>query len=311
MAARGKDSFTAVQLEALSSVARLTVHCVPAQLTHEQLAALARNAEVLGITRRATTNFDEALTAHLPRLRGLAVYSTGYDWIDVDALQRRGITLALLPDYSTLSVAEHTLGMMLTLSRRLHLSDRVARNELPAGVSLRGWELAGKTLGLIGFGRIGQAVARLANAFSMRVLYYDRRAVMSDLGAAAGFDQVLASAEVVVLACSHERGAAPLIDASALAQMKAGSYLVNPARRALVDHEAVLREVVQKRLAGYAVDDRVFSAEQLARMEPGRILQSAHTAWYSNEAMARGTQGWVDNLVALARHRCLRPALAA
>ena len=300
LTARGAASFSPGQLAELSRVSRLTVHEVLSRLNNKELISLCRDAELLGITRRATINIDEELISGMPYLRGIAIHASGYDWIDLEALGRRNIALAILPDYSTQTVAEHTWGMILTMSRRLHLSDRVANGELPSYISLRGWELAGKTLGIIGFGRIGQAAARAAKAFSMRVIYYDKQDIISDSGIAVDFDEALSSADVMVLACSHERGASPVIDSSAIAKIKQGAYLINPARPALVDHDAVFQAIKDKRLSGYAVDDKVFTREQLADIEPGRIFQTGHTAWYSNESITRGTQCWVDNLVALA-----------
>jgi lactate dehydrogenase-like 2-hydroxyacid dehydrogenase len=300
LAARGAGSFSSVQLAELSSVSRLTVHEVYSRLNNWELISLCSDAEILGITRRATINIDEELISGIPGLRGIAIYASGYDWIDMEALCHRGIALAILPDYSTQTVAEHTWGMILTMSRRLHLSDRVVNKELPSYISLRGGELAGKTLGIIGLGRIGRAVANVAAGFSMLVIYYDRQNIKSDSGIAVNFNEVWSYADIVVLACSYERGAPPIIDSSVMARMKQSAYLINPVRQALVDNDAVLKAIRDKRLAGYAVDDRVFTREQLSGIEPGRIFQSGHTAWYSNEAIDRGTQCWVDNLIALA-----------
>lgn len=301
MAAQGRDSFSATQLHALEAAMDVTFHAVPGQLTHDRMRDLCADAEIIGFTRRATLNFDARLIDSLPSLRAVAVYATGSDWLDRDTLTQRGIRLALLPDYSTRSVAEHTLGLMLTLSRRLHLSDRISRGELPRSVSMRGFELSGKTLGIIGYGRIGQAVARLACAFGMRVLAHDLsvKPITTEVEHVSQ-QELLAASDMVVLACSLTRGAAPLIDGSVLTAMKAGALLINPSRSALVDNAAVLQAILERRLRGYAVDDAVFSAEQLALVEHGRILQSAHTAWYSDEAMARGTQAWVEALVELA-----------
>lgn len=304
MAARGRDSFSTAQLHALESAAHLTVHAVPDRLSPAQMREMCAPAEIIGFTRRATLDFNAELLDLLPNLRAVAVYATGYDWLDTHALERRNIKLVLLPDYSTQSVAEHTLGLMLNMSRRLHLSDRVARGDLPYGVSLRGFELSGKTLGIIGFGNIGRAVARMASAFDMRILAND----VVPKPPAAGIEmvevrQLLGESDIVVLACNLLRGSRPIIDRATLAAMKPGAILVNPSRSALVDNEAVVQAIADRQLRGYAVDDTVFDAAQLARIEHGRILQSAHTAWYSDEAMARGTQAWVDALVHLA-HAC-------
>ena len=305
LAARGAASFSGYQLADLSRASNLTIHAVPCRLNNSELISLCRDAEILGITRRASISIDEELISGLPDLKGIAVYASGYDWIDLEAMGRRNIAVSILPDYSTRTVAEHTWGMILTMSRRLHLSDRVACGDLPGYISLRGWELSGKTIGIIGLGRIGRAVAGIAGAFSMKVIYYDRRDIKSDLGSAVSFRKTLSSSDVVVISCSYNRGALPVIDSSAIAEMKQGAYLVNPARQALVDNDAVLQAIGEKRLAGYAVDDRVFSKEQLAGVEPGRILQTGHTAWYSNEAIERGTQCWVDNLIAMAVNKAV------
>ena len=305
MTARGGESFSAAQLQSLKEVAQLTLHSVPQRLSGDDVAGLCSEAEIVGLTRRTVADVDAALIDALPRMRGLAVYATGYDWIDIEALRRRGV-LSVLPDYSTQVVAEHTLGLMLSLSRRLHLSDRVVRGDLPSSTSLRGWELQGKTLGLVGLGRIGRAVAKLANAFGMRVIYFDiAQSQQNDNRAEkVGFHDLLRQSDVVVLTCSKRRGAAAVIDAEALAAMKPGAYLINPSRSTLTDNAAVLRAITTKHLAGYGVDDNVFNAGQLSRVEPGRILQTGHSAWYSDEAISRGTQIWVENLVALT---CNRP----
>ncbi|HEU0186598.1 MAG TPA: NAD(P)-dependent oxidoreductase [Gallionellaceae bacterium] len=302
MAARGRDSFSMAQLQALEAHSRLTVHVVPQRLSHEEMRSLCAPAAIIGFTRRATIDFNAKLIDELPNLRAVAVYATGYDWIDIAALERRGIRLALLPDYSTQTVAEHSLALILNMSRRLHLSDRIARGTLPGSVSLRGFELHGKTLGIIGLGRIGRAIARMARAFGMRIIANDIAALPAEEGIApVGLPHLLATADIVLLASSLKRGAPPLIDAEALARMKPGALLINPSRSALVDNAAVVQAIATGHLRGYAVDDTVFDAAQLARVEHGRILQSAHTAWYSDEAIARGTQAWVDNLTTLAR----------
>jgi lactate dehydrogenase-like 2-hydroxyacid dehydrogenase len=302
LSAQGAASFSPGQLDELSGVSKLTTHQVLHRLSNGELIELCSNAEILGITRRATINIDEELISGIPGLKGIAVYASGYDWVNLDALDRKGVALSILPDYSTQTVAEHTWGMILTMTRRLHLSDRVSKGELPSYISLRGCELAGKTLGIIGMGRIGKAIARISEAFSIRVIWYDKKDIQSVSGTAVPFDEVLSSSDITVLACSHERGAGPIIDATT-ARIKEGAYLINPVRQALVDNDSVLKAIINKRLAGYAVDDRVFTAAQLATVEAGRILQTGHTAWYSNEAMERGTQCWVDNLIALARRQ--------
>ena len=144
--------------------------------------------------------------------------------------------------------------------------------DLPAGVSLRSFELHGKTVGIIGYGRIGHAVARLALAFGMRVVCNDTvpRPVAGGVEPLA-LARLLAESDVVVLACGLARGAPPLMDAMAISAMRAGALLINVSRSDLVDNAAVLAAIVAGQLRGYAVDDAVFDAAQLARVEHGRI----------------------------------------
>lgn len=297
--ARGRASLPEHLARRLEASAAVTYSPTLAALSDDELVARCRGARIVGLTRRACKDFHGGLVERLPALAGLAVYATGEEWLDTGALARRQVRWRILPDYSAQTVAEHALAMLLALSRRLHLSDRVVRGDLPASVSLRGWELAGKRIGIIGLGRIGRRIARLLTAFDAAVVYCDP-AVAAAPYAAVPQAELLADCDAVILAASAERGAPPLLDEAALATMKPGAWLVNPSRPQLVDSAAVLRAIASGRLAGYAVDERVFAEAEVACVEPGRLLQTGHTGWYSDEAMRRGAESWVDNLVALA-----------
>jgi phosphoglycerate dehydrogenase-like enzyme len=299
--ARGRASLPEALARRLEAVASVDYRTTPGLLSDADLVEQCAQAEVVGLTRLACKDFHADLVDRLPRLRGLAVYATGDEWLDRPALARRQVDVRVLPDYSAQSVAEHALAMLLGLSRRLHLSDRVARGELPDSISLRGWELAGKKLGIVGLGRIGRRIAQLASAFGMDIHYCDPAVPAAEGWRAMALGELLAGCPVVMLAASVERGAPPLISGAQLQAMPAGGYLVNPSRPQLVDHDAVRAAIASGHLAGYAVDERVFCAAQLAGLEAGRILQTGHTAWYSNEAMARGAEAWVNHLVELAQ----------
>ncbi|WP_055905280.1 NAD(P)-dependent oxidoreductase [Lysobacter sp. Root559] len=299
MTARGRDSFERAQLQAMEAVAALTVHAVPTALSRPAFAELCGGADIVGLTPRAMPDLDRDSIAAVSGLRALAVHATGTEWVDVDYLRTCNIAFASCTDYSAQTVAEHALAMVLTLSRRTHLSDRIARGELAREVSLRGWELAGKRIGMIGYGQIGRRIGALAQAFGMELVWTDP--ALAPDAAARSLAELLETSHVVMLACSRERNAPPLLGEEQLQRMRPGAYLINPARRALVDSRAVLEAIAARRLAGYAVDDYVFSDAQTRHLEPGRILQSGHSAWYSDEAMARGLQQWVESLVRLAR----------
>lgn len=299
ISALGKDSFTHPQIGRIESCMDVVFYAQLGPMGREEWIEVAKPAEILGITRRPIKNIDAGMIEALPDLRGLAIYSTGYEWIDLTALRRRGIRLSYLPDYSAVSVAEHTMGVLLTMSRRIHLTYDRSRGMVPDWVSLRGTELRGKRLGLVGLGTIGREVAHRAAAFGMEVCYYDLRRISEPNATYVAWEELLQSADFIALTCSKERGAEPVIGTRELGLMKQGAYLINTARADLVEAGAVLAAIRAGDLAGYAVDDTlaVFNDPTL---EPGRILQTGHTAWYSTEAIRRGTEAWVENLVRLA-----------
>ncbi len=297
--AQGRASLSALQQQAIESIAPVTYISNLSPLPDDQLVKLCYSANYIGLTRRTCTDFHHEIISRLPNLKGLSVYATGIEWIDLVALQAQNISLKFLPDYSGTSVAEHAIGLLLTLSRRIHLSDRKAAAELPPTVSLRGWELNGKKIGIVGLGRIGSRIAHLAKAFGMEVCYYDPN-IEAEFRAVS-FAELIQQSDIVMLAASLNRENPLIVTSEVLRAMKPGVYVINPARPALVDNAGMLDAIRSGRVAGYGVDDTPFSLDELHSVEPGRILQTGHTAWYSDEAMERGTQMWIDNLVALAR----------
>lgn len=269
-----------------------------------EAAALLADAHVLGATNLCLPTIDTALLDRLPRLRGIVLYATGYDHLDVPLLTRRGVGLSVLPDYATEAVAEHSLAMLLAMATRLHLAHDRSRGASGPQVSLRGVELADRTLGVVGMGRIGSRMAQLGAAVGMTVLGTDPDPMAAAAAAGrgvstVGLHELLTSSSAVTICASHEYGAPPVLGAGEIAAMPPGSLLVNVARAALVDTGAAVAAVRTGHLRGYAVDDvvcdRVADADVLAQ---GRVLQTGHSAWWRDEALVRGSQMWADRLVA-------------
>lgn len=261
------------------------------------------DADVVAVTPKVAPVFDEELLSALPRLRGIALYATGYDFLDVELLHAYGVVLTHLPEYSTTSVAEHALGMLLTLSRRIHLGNDRSRGLVSAQTSLRGFELAGRTLGVFGLGRIGTRFSGLAQALGMHVLGNDLR---RDREAPAGVElapmcDLLARANAVVVLCSAAYRGGALIGPAELAAMPPGSVLVNASRASLVDTDAVAAAIRSGELRGYALDDAVCDRHAHADLlAEGRIVQTGHSAWWSDEVLARGGAMWAENIRQLA-----------
>jgi phosphoglycerate dehydrogenase-like enzyme len=270
------------------------------RMTPEDARFAFRQADVVALTPKVAPRFDEELLRALPRLRGICLYATGYDFLDMRLLERRGIALSVLPDYSTEAVAEHALGMLLSVAGRIHLANDRSRRMVPATTSLRGFELRGRTLGIIGCGRIGSRVAELAQAVGMRTIAHD-----IDPKPVAGVTYVergelLAASDAVSLHCPMLFGAPPMIDAHALAVMRPGAVLINSSRAALVDDDAVVSSIRDGHLRGYAVDDELLDAPELEDLRrEGRLLQTGHSAWWSDETLARGAVMWGEHIQAM------------
>jgi len=193
-----------------------------------------------------------ALTARLidlaPRLRVACRFGAGYDNVDVPALTRRGIPLATTGDANAGTVAEHALYLMLALAKRGPALERAVKGGAwPRGFG--GVELRGRTCVVVGFGRIGRAVARRAAAFEMKIVAVDPQVPGTENLAAA-----LPQADFVVLACALTPETRGLIGVQALARMKPGAFLVNVARGPVVDEAALVAALEAGRLAGAGLD---------------------------------------------------------
>ncbi|MFI6305107.1 2-hydroxyacid dehydrogenase [Amycolatopsis thailandensis] len=202
-----------------------------------------------------------------PGLKVVANVAVGYDNVDVPALAGRGITVTNTPGVLTDATADLTFGLILAVTRRLGAGERLIRSRTPWSFHLGfllGSSLRDKTLGIVGLGKIGQAVARRALAFGMRIVYSGRSRAAEDVEKALGakyvpFEELLAVSDVVSLHCPLTPETRHLIDADALRSMNPGAYLINTTRGPVV-HEAALADALEAgEIAGAALD--VFEAE--------------------------------------------------
>lgn len=257
-----------------------------------------RGAVVVAVTPKVSPIFDDALLADLPRLRTIVLHATGFEAFDLHALARHEVALHTLPAYSTESVAAHALAMMLTLSTRLHLADARSRGLVPGSTSLRGFELAGRTLGIVGLGRIGTRLATMAQGIGLRVIANDIRPRAAPGVEMTSLPALLDRADVLSLNCPRVHGAPAMIGARHLTRLPTGAIMVNVSRAELVDNRAVAWAVRSGQLRGYAVDDAVFTDDDTADLvREGRVLQTGHSAWWTDEVLERGARHWVDTMI--------------
>ena len=213
---------------------------------------------IVTLTERIDADFFDAAG---PQLKVVANVAVGYDNIDVAEATRRGVVVTNTPGVLDDATADHTFAMLLAITRRVVEADRFARSGAPwiwGPTMLVGLDVsAGATLGIVGFGRIGRAVAKRATAFGMRLVTSDPTLATGstvDGVEVVPLDTLLATADVVSLHVPLLPATRYLIDAAALAQMKAGSYLVNAARGGVVDEAALIEALRSGHLAGAALD---------------------------------------------------------
>ena len=284
----------------------------------DRLIEEARHAEALLCL--LTDNIDAALFESAPRLRVVSTMAVGYDHIDVDAATRRGVLVTHTPGVLTETTAEFAFALMIAAARRLPEAERAVREGRWTAWQpsfLLGRDLHGATLGIVGLGAIGQALARRARAFDMRVLYYSRTAkpeVDRELGITyCPFDELLSQSDFVSVHLPLAPQTRHLFDDEAFAHMKPTAIFINTARGAIVQETALLRALESKRIAAAAID--VTEVEPLPKTDPllrlPNLLVTPHIASASVATRARMADLAVANLLdALAGRRpahCVNP----
>lgn len=276
----------------IGALGELTVHDrTPADLIVER----AKDADII-LTNKVPLS-AEAL-GQLPNLKFVSVLATGYNIIDTAACAARGIPVSNVPVYSTDAVAEFVFSLILDFAKRPAFHSQLAMSGAwESCPDFCFWknphfrELAGKTIGIIGFGRIGQRVGALASAFKMNILAHSRSrsAETAFPYAWASIDEILESSDFISLHCPLTPETHGLISAASLAKMKPTAFLVNTARGPLIDEQALADALNSGLIAGAACD--VVSAEPILPTNPllraKNLTLTPHIAWAAIEARQR------------------------
>ena len=273
---------------------------------HSQIAARIGDAEII-LTNK--TPVSREVMEACPKLKYIGLLATGYNVVDVKAAKEAGITVTNIPTYGTDAVSQYAIALLLELCHHIgEHSDCVKRGDWTKSRDWCFWnhpliELAGKTMGIIGFGRIGQGTARIAQALGMKVLAYDtyqNPALVSDTCAYASLDQVFASSDVIALHCPLFPETEGIINKDTISRMKDGVMIINNSRGPLIV-EADLRDALNsKKVAGAAVD--VVSTEPITTDNPllgaDNCIITPHIAWAPKESRQRLMEIAVKNLEA-------------
>lgn len=245
-------------------------------------------------------------------VRLIALRSAGFNNVDLQAAERQGIAVCRVPAYSPHAVAEHTFALILTLVRKTHRAYNRVREGNFSLEGLLGFDLAGKTVGVVGVGNIGTVVAQIARGFGCIVLGSDpapRRDV--DGIAYCSLEALLERSDIVTLHCPLNEHSRHLIDAAALERMKPGAILVNTSRGAVLDTRAVIHALKRSRLGGLAIDvyeeedvlffedrsDETIMDDQFARLLTfPNVLITGHQGFFTVEALAQIARTTIDNI---------------
>ena len=243
-------------------------------LSGDRLAGAMENVDAVLV--RSATKITRDSLARAGRLSVIGRAGVGVDTIDVDAATERGIAVLTAPSGNTISAAELTFALLLALVRRVAAADRSMKSGAWDRKSFTGTELYGKTLGLVGAGRIGSEVARRARAFGMRVVAFDpylapERAVELEIELAP-LEQVVERADAITVHVPLTDATHGLLDAAMLARAKRGAVIVNCARGGIVDEPALIAALRDRRLGGAALD--VYEQEPLPADHPLRTLDN-------------------------------------
>jgi len=287
----------------LRQFGELTVH---ERMSPEDVVRHAGEATII-ITNKV--RLPATVFARLPKLQMICVTATGYDVVDVAAARKAGILVANVPEYGTDTVAQYTMGVILELCHRIGKHDEwVHSGEWQRSLDWCKWispqvELVGKTLGILGFGRIGRRLGQIASAFGMKILACAPRRINPPAYATfdwADVEDLFAKADVLTLHCRLTPKNAGIVNSRLLRLMKPGAFLINTSRGALVNEAELALELNRGTIAGVAVD--VVSAEPIRESNPllsaKNCIITPHIAWSTMAARQRIMDTTVANIAA-------------
>jgi phosphoglycerate dehydrogenase-like enzyme len=285
--------------QALRALGDVTIYTERGAEQETELVRRIGAADIV-VNIRAYSRFSESAITACPSVKMISIWGTGTDNVDLAACGRRGVTVANTPGVNAHAVAEHTLALMLAITRRIPSLDRDVRSGQWPRVLLV--QLEGKTLGLVGLGAIGRRVAALAEPFGMRLLattWGPDAGRAEALGAShVPIDTLLRESDIVSLHLRLSAETEAVINRERLALMKPGAFLVNTARGRLVDLEALVDALRNGRLAGAALD--VFHEEPIAANDPlltlPNVILTPHNAGMTQEVIDEGLLQTVENI---------------
>ncbi|MEG1752268.1 MAG: D-2-hydroxyacid dehydrogenase [Christensenella sp.] len=269
---------------------------------NSEIISRAKGADAVIVNK--TPLSEETITALAPQLKYIGVLATGYNVVDTATAKRLGVCVCNIPTYGTTAVSQFVMALLLEICHHVGAhSDAVKNGDWSRCKDFCFWntpliELQGKTFGIIGFGKIGQATAKLASVFGMNVIAYDTLVTNSDIAKMVSLADIYAKSDVISLHCPLFESTKGIINEQSIAKMKDGVIIINTSRGQLIDEMALSSALLSGKVFAAGLD--VVSSEPIAENNPLLSLENCiitpHIAWAPHESRQRLMDIAVDNL---------------
>jgi len=277
-----------------------------ANITEAEAVELAQDAEIIIVEPSALKPIRSSFICRLKKLKHIALTTVGYDWVDIETCQQQGISISRPVGANSEAVAEHTFGLLIDLAKRITEFDRDVRSK--GAYDFRkytGVELYGKTLGIIGLGNIGHKVCRISKGFNMKVLAFDRSETTTRDYKIVNLPTLLQKSDFITVCIPLTKETRNLIGEKEIRMMKDGVILVNTAREAIVNKQAIIKAIKSKKVRGYGLETAV-----MVKIDPGddylkypNIVINPHNAFNTYETDKKVDEMVVDNVVSFIKGR--------
>lgn len=295
--------FTAEQQNKLKSFGEVVYTKDGNDYTLDQLVNMAKGADIVAVDPTPLGGFEKAkpiltkIMESLPKLKGLCLSTTSFGWVDLNYCKQKHLSVSNIPGYSRESVAEHAIALLLCLAKRIITSDRKTR-EGKYKLEM-GFELKGKTLGIIGLGNIGTRVAELGKAIGMKVIAYNRSPKKVKGVEMKSLNEVLRESDAISFNTTHEDANVSMLGKDQIVKLKKGVIIVNTVDRELIDEHAMADALKSGKVFGYALEAEDLDHGPLAKIENAVLIQGF--GYFTKEALENLYKIWVTNITALAK----------
>lgn len=298
-----KNEFTKEQQKRLSELGEVVYTESRDEYPLEKLIKLAKDSDILAFDPDNIGGFEVAperlvkLMDATPKIKGLALSTTAFGYVNLDYCKKRNIVITNVPYYSTESVAEHTLAFLLSCAKRIFLTDR--RTQKGKYQLVEGFELKGKTLGIIGLGHIGSRVAELGLAIGMKVIAWNRTPKRKEGVEMKSLEEVLSQSDAISIHLTENEETRNFLSKERITQLKDGIIIVNTADRPLVDEKALAEALKSGKVDSYALEAEDLTSPPLGGIENAFLFKGF--GWYTKEALERNKEIWIENIVSIAQ----------